>query len=177
MQGRSWNAAPDSTALSQKDRSTYQGMGWEGGVWGRQVGVGSMSNCHCHWLCLDTKSLCSLILTAQLFSLVPKLNPCTQLKFLEFKPSGVYMAYCDLNKDMPSAPSFCLPMWEWKTQQTLVTDENSCPDIGEVLDEPQFCSCGLSALPTVASSVPWKLFLSAILYLNTSSGHSESVPP
>ena len=102
----------------------------------------------------------------------PKLNPCTQLKFLEFKPSGVYMAYCDLNKKicrLPPPSTYPCVGWgsmitssihkreEWKTQQTLVHGENSCPAVGRSLDEPQFCSCGLSALPTVASSVPWKV--------------------
>ena len=149
--------------------------GWGGGegVWGRRVGVGSMSNCHCHWLCLDIKSLCKASFSHFNCShWSPKLNPCTQLKFLEFKPSGVYMAYCDLNKKtchLPPPSAYPCAGWgsittsrvhkreEWKTQQTLVPGENSCPAVGRSLDEPQFCSCGLSALPTVASSVPWKL--------------------
>lgn len=68
------------------------------------------------------------------------------------------MAYCDLNKKTCHLPPpSAYPCAEWKTQQTLVPGENSCPDVGRSLDEPQFCSCGLSALPTVASSVPWKL--------------------
>lgn len=137
------------------DRSTYWGMGW--GRWGMgEAGGGGQ----CEQLSLplavpDTKSLCTASFSHFNCShWSSKLNPCTQLKFLEFKPQGVYMAYCDLNKKTCHLPApstdpcvgqgsmITSPVHkreEWETQRTLVRSENACPAAGRSLDEPQFC--------------------------------------
>lgn len=161
---------------------------------GERVGVGSMSNCHCHWLCLDAKSLCKASFSHFNCShWSPKLNPCTQLKFLEFKPSGVYMAYCDLNKKTCHLPPpSALPMCGLGQHNNLsCSQEGGMEDTADTGPWWEFLpSCGEVPwwapvlLPVACLLFPRLLALFPGSYVpvyhplpeHIWSGHSESVP-